>query len=334
MRLDFASDNVAAIAPEAMETIAAHNRGYDYAYGADADTKRAADLLRELFDCDAEIHFVSSGTAANGISLATMCRPFEAVAAHEHAHIFDEEAGALGFFGHGLGRAPLPGGSGKVDASALAALLQQPEPASTQPAGALSLSNATEYGVVYSQVEVATLTSIARETSLGVHLDGARLWNAAAAGFQLRDLKDMGIDILIAGGTKAGLPPSEAIVLLNPKHSRRFRNRLKQSGQLISKARFAAAGWIGMIESGALIQRAGHANAMAAALAAGLPTEPAHPVQTNAVFLRLDASSHQALLQAGWQCFRFADGSVRLMCSWSTTPEAVDELCEAVRGLS
>jgi threonine aldolase len=156
-RYDFASDNTAPATPEAMAALAAANTGYASGYGSDSVSARAADLIRELLDADAEVRFVASGTAANAIALSALCRPFESVLAHRHAHVCTDETGAPGFFGHGLGLTPLPGPSGKIDPASLAAPLAAPDVSHRQPPAALSLTNATEYGTAYSVAELAAL---------------------------------------------------------------------------------------------------------------------------------------------------------------------------------
>lgn len=331
-RYDFASDNTAGAAPEAMAALAEANAGFASGYGTDEVSARAADLVRGLLDADAEVRFMASGTAANAIALQALARPFEAVVAHEHAHVCTDETGAPGFFGHGLGLIGLPGASGRVDPAALEAALARPDVSYRQSPAALSLTNATEYGTVYGVGELAALTGRAKAEGLGVHLDGARLANAAAAGFDLKWLKDLGIDILVIGGTKAGMPPSEAVVLFDKALGRRFDARLKQAGQLPSKGRFLSAPWIGMLESGAWLDRAAHANAMAAKLAALMPWPVRHPVEANAVFADMPEDAYQRLLAGGWFVYRFTDGAVRFMCSWATTAEAVDEIGAALAG--
>jgi threonine aldolase len=337
-RYDFASDNAAPATPESMAALAAANVGYASGYGTDAVTARAADLLRAWLDADAEVRFVASGTAANAISLAALCRPFEAVAAHVHAHIATDEAGAPGFFGQGLGLIGLPGASGRIEPAALDAALAEPDVSYRQGVAALSLTNATEYGVVYSADALGVLTGKAKgsqvkEGGLGVHLDGARLFNAAAAGFDVKAIAKAGVDIAVVGGTKAGMPPTEAVVILDRALARRFDIRLKQSGQLPSKARFFAAPFIGMLEDGAALRHAAHANAMARRLAAAQPFPLLHPVETNGVFVEMDEPTLERLHAAGWFAYRFTDGSVRFMCSWATTAEAVDGLCATLSSL-
>lgn len=332
-RYDFASDNTAPAAPEAMAALLAANAGFAPGYGADPVSTRAADLVRALLDADAEVRFVASGTAANALALAALARPFETVLAHHHAHVCTDETGAPGFFGQGLGLTPLPGASGKIDPASLVEPLAAPDVSHRQPVAALSLTNATEYGTVYTAAEIVALTRPVKARGYGVHLDGARLANAAAAGFDLTAIKTLGVDILVLGGTKAGMPPTEAIVLLDRALARRFDARLKQAGQLPSKGRFYAAPFIGMLEDGAMLRHAAHANAMARRLADAMPFPLRHPVEANAVFVEMDEARLAALHAAGWFVYRFLDGAVRFMCSWATTPEAVDELAAILRDI-
>jgi len=334
MRYDFASDNVAGAMPEALDALVAANAGPAAGYGADAITTRAADLIRDLLATDAEVRFVASGTAANALSLAALVQPHEAALCHEHAHVATDETGAPGFFGAGLGLIPLPGASGRIDPAALADALAQPEVAYRQAPAALSLTNATEYGALYSEASLAALIGPAKAAGLRVHLDGARLAVAAAAGFPLARLAGLGVDIAVLGGTKAGSTPSEAIVLFDRTLARRFDARLKHAGQLVSKGRFLAAPWIGMLESGAWTTRAAHANAMAARLAALSPFPVAHPVEANGVFVTMDEPALAGLRALGWQAYRFIDGSVRFMCSWATTEADVEELAAALKAVA
>ena len=330
-RYDFASDTTAPATPEAMAALVTANSGFASGYGSDPVSARAADLVRAMLDADAEVRFVASGTAANALALAALCRPFETVLAHEHAHVCTDETGAPGLFGHGLGLTPLPGASGKINPDSLEDPLSAPDVSHRQPVAALSLTNATEYGTVYSVQELAALSAPVKAKGYGVHLDGARLANAAAAGFDLKAIKHLGVDILVVGGSKAGMPPTEAIVILDRTLARRLDPRLKQAGQLPSKGRFYAAPFIGMLEDGAMFRHAAHANAMAAKLAGLMPFRVTHPVDANAVFVDMDEARLIALQTAGWFVYRFLDGSVRFMCSWATTDAAMDELAEALQ---
>lgn len=337
MRYDFGSDNTAGMAPEALEGLAAANAGYARAYGADEVTARAADLIRERLDADAEVRFVFSGTAANSIALSMLARPHEAVLAHHAAHICTDETGAPGFFGQGVGLIGLPGFSGRIDPAALTAALEEPEVGHRQPAAALSLTQATEYGAVYDEEALRHLIEPARAAGLGVHLDGARLANAAAAGFDLTNIARLGVDILVFGGAKAGANCVEALVMFDRSLARRVDNRLKQSGQMASKGRLLAAPLLGLLESQAWETGAAHANLMARRLADGVAASTcfalAHPVEANTVFVHMPAEAHVRLNALGWACYRFDDGSVRFVCSWATGEEAVDALLTDLAGL-
>jgi len=330
-RYDFASDNTAPAAPEAMAALVEANQGFASGYGTDTVTARAADLVRALLDVEAEVRFVASGTAANALSVAALARPFEAVLAHEHAHICTDETGAPGFFGQGVGLIRLPGASGRIEPAALEAALAQADVSYRQPAAALSLTNATEYGTVYSTQALQRLIAPVKARGYGVHLDGARVANAAAAGFDLKQIAGLGVDLFVLGGAKAGMPPTEALVILDAALARRIDARLKQAGQLPSKGRFYAAPFIGMLEDGAILRHAAHANAMAQKLAAAMPFRVVHPVEANAVFVEMDDPTLARLHAAGWFVYRFLDGSVRFVCSWATREEAVEELVETLR---
>jgi threonine aldolase len=337
MRYDFASDNTAGMAPEALRALTEANAGHARAYGGDEITQRAADQIRTRLDADAEVRFVFSGTAANAIALSMLAFPFEAVLAHHAAHVCTDESGAPGFFGQGVGLIGLPGFSGKIDPRALTAMLDEPEVGHRQPPAALSLTQTTEYGAVYSEEELRHLIEPVKLRGFGAHMDGARLANAAAAGFDLTQIARLGVDVLVFGGAKAGAHCAEAIVLFDNSLARRLDNRLKQAGQMASKGRFLAAPMLGLLESGAWETGGAHANLMASRLAAGLggrtPYALAHPVESNTVFVRMPAGAHQRLTQLGWACYRFDDGSVRFVCSWATQEADVDELIAAVSGL-
>ena len=338
MRYDFGSDNTAGMAPAALQALIEANAGFARAYGSDDVTARAADQIRQRLDADAEIRFVFSGTAANAIALSMLAYPHEAVLAHNAAHVCTDETGAPGFFGQGVGLIGLPGLSGKIDQKALDAALDEPEVGHRQPAAALSLTQSTEYGTVYTEEELRHLIEPVKARGYGVHLDGARLANAAAAGFDLTQIARLGVDVLVFGGAKAGGLCTEAIVMFDKSLARRVDNRLKQAGQTASKGRFLAAPFLGMLESNAWEDGAAHANLMAQRLAAGIATRSpyvlAHPVEANAVFVRMPAKAHAKLNALGWACYRFDDGSVRFVCSWATEAAAVDDVIEAIAGLS
>ena len=334
-RFDFASDNVAGAMPEVMEALVSANAGTASGYGTDHVSRAAGDRIRALLDADAQVRFTASGTAANAFALTLLAQPHEAVLAHEHAHICTDETGAPGFFGQGVGLIGLPGASGKIELAGLEAALAKPEVSYNQPANALSLTTATEYGTVYSQEHLRSLITPVKAKGYGVHLDGARLANAVAAGFDLKSVARMGVDILVMGGTKAGSTPTEAVVFLNPDHARRLDARLKHAGQLVSKGRFLAAPWLGLLgedgSTGPWAARAAHANAMAKRLAELMPFPIKHAVEANGIFVEMDEPALERLRGEGWFVYRFLDGTVRFMCSWATTPEMVEDLGAALK---
>jgi threonine aldolase len=332
-RLDFASDTTAPAAPEVLQALAEANVGYAPSYGDDDWSRQAGDLIRAVVDADVEVRFVASATAANAICVAALCRPFEAVLAHREAHILTHESGAPGLFGHGVGLIGLPGETGKIDPAAFEAALAQPDVSYMQSPAALSLTTPTEYGGVYATEALAALGRRARARGLGVHVDGARLANAVAAGFDAKTLKSY-TDLLVFGGAKAGMTGVEAIVIFDKSLSRRFDARLKQAGQLPAKGRFFAAQFIGMLRDGAVFRYAAHANAMAAGLAAAQPFALRHPVESNAVFLEIDAQRLARLNAKGWMVYPFEDGSVRFTTAWCTTIEAVEELAADLTALA
>ncbi len=324
-RFDFASDNAAGAMPEVMEALSKWNDGCEEAYGADQASRRAGDLIREMLDADAEVWFVASGTAANALCFAALAQPHEAILAHRFSHAANAEAGAPAFFGGGLAIAPLDGEGGLIAPASLATALADLEETHRQAPAVLSLTQASEQGTLYAPTRLASLVGMAREAGLRVHVDGARLANAVAAGFDPTSLA-RAVAAAVIGGTKAGATPTEAIALFDKSLSRRFAGRLKHAGQLVSKSRFLSVPWIGMLESGAWVSRACHANAMAQRLAELTPFPIAHPVETNAVFMTMDEAAFERLAASGWVLYRFEDGSVRALCSWATSLEDVEAL--------
>lgn len=334
---NLASDNESGICPEAMARMEAGSHLSAPAYGDDTWTREACDRIREWLDApEARIWMVFTGTAANSIALSTLARSWEAVICHEHAHIAENECGAPGFLGHGLTLLRAQGPNAKVTPQEVRRLhgmrrdMHAPRPA------ALSLTQPTEFGTLYTVEELRALGATARELGLAIHLDGARLSHAAAClpapvGQWIREA---GVDLLSLGMTKNGALCAEAIVALNPGLPELDR-AIKQSGQLASKMRLQSAGFAGMLETGAWQRHALHANRMASRLARGLESlgHRIHfPVEANMVFVDLPAGTRQILAGAGWRfhCMLPPDGC-RLVCSWSTQEAEVDAFIEAVQ---
>lgn len=342
LRRQFASDNYAAVCPEAMAAFLAANQGHSPAYGADPWTAEATRLIRELFETDCEVFFVFTGTAANSLSLATLRAPFDSALCHETAHIIADECGAPGFFAHGAILETLPGQYGKISAESVEHGALQRRDIHHSRARAVSLTQSTEMGTVYSVAEVAAIAEASRRHGLSLHMDGARFANAVAAlGANPAEVTwKAGVDVLSLGGAKNGLPFGEAVVFFRKQAAEFFEYRRKQSAQLASKMRFLAAPWIGVLENGAWLRHAAHANAMASRLETGLRAlrgvEIAYPRQANAVFAQLPKAMETGLHERGWHFYSDVSphGAARLMCSWDITAEDVDSFLRDAAGLA
>ena len=332
MRYEFFSDNTAGIAPEAAAALMRANQGYAPSYGADSWSERAADQLRALFDCDAQVFFTSTGTAANALALAALCPPHQAVLCHRQAHVFGDEAGAPIFFGNGLAVTPIATDDWKICPEGVRTALESGI-ASNMHIAALSLANASELGALYTNAELEAIGAVTGGGSLGFHIDGARLANAVAAGLDPKRLVRAHIDVVAVGGAKAGMAGGEALVFLTPRLAHQFETRLKQTGQLAAKARFSSAQWVALLESGAWLSRAAHANRMAALLAGAAPFPCVYPVSTNVVFLDMTPAQYARLGELGWAALRYGNGAVRFMCSWATTEADIDELAMVLQQL-
>ena len=334
----FASDNYAGVCPEAWQAMADANRGFTSSYGDDPWTDRACACIRDLFETDCQVFFVFNGTAANSLALASLCRSYHSVICHELAHVETDECGAPEFFSNGTKILHIPGANGKLDLAAVEqAILRRSDIHYPKPR-VLSLTQSTELGTLYTPAEIAAAGELARRHGLRVQMDGARFANAVAAlGLSPAEISwKSGVDVLCLGGAKNGLAIGEAVVFFNRELAEEFDFRCKQAGQLASKMRFISAPWIGMLESGAWLRHAAHANRMAAILAEGLKQIPAirlmSPCQANAVFVEMSADAAAALRAAGWHFYSFiGSGGARFMCSWQTSAEDVRQLLAAVR---
>jgi threonine aldolase len=331
-RRQFASDNYAGICPEAFAAMAEANQGHEVSYGDDSWTEKAANLIRDVFETNCEVFFVFNGTAANSLSLASLCQSYHSVLCHELAHIETAECGAPEFFANGTKVLLLPGADGKVDPKTIEHAVRRRTDIHYPKPRVLSLTQATELGTVYSFDELRALADVARRCHLRVHMDGARFANAVVSlGLTPKELTwEAGVDVLCFGGSKNGIALGEAVVFFNPELAREFDYRCKQGGQLASKMRFLSAPWVGMLQDGAWLRHAKHANAMARQLENAIRELPgveiAYPVQTNTVFPRLPDEVVQGMHQRGWKFYtHVGQGSeARLMCSWDTNPIDVD----------
>ena len=328
----FASDNYSGICPEALDYLLAANQGDMPAYGNDDWTQRAADQFRELFETDCEVFFVFNGTAANSLSLAALCQSYHGVICHETAHIETDECGGPEFASNGSKLLLAKGEQGKLDPADVERLITRRSDIHYPKPKVVSVTQATELGTVYARDELQALRELADRYKLKIHMDGARFANALVAldRTPAQLTWRTGVDVLCLGGTKNGMAVGEAILFFDRELAIDFAYRCKQAGQLASKMRFIAAPWLGLLETGAWLRNARQANEMAAYLEQRLRAMcglyPMFPRQANSVFLELPLPAIQALRAKGWQFYTFIGvGGVRLMCSWNTTREAVDQ---------
>jgi threonine aldolase len=337
----FASDNNSGVHPEIVAAIAAANDGHVAAYGDDDYTASAHRRFREHFGERAEPFLVFNGTGANVLALEALARPYEAVICPETAHLNVDECGAPERVA-GVKVIAVPTPDGKLTPELLAERITRVGDQHASQPRVVSISEATELGTVYTPNEVGALADLAHERGLVLHVDGARLANAAAAlDLPLRALTtDVGVDALSFGGTKNGLLVGDAIVFIAPDPARDFLFLRKQSMQLASKMRFLAAQFEALLGGDLWLRNAGHANAMARRLADAIATidgvELAYPAEANGVFANLPAAAIERLRESLPAALPFyvwdePAGTIRLMCSWDTTPDDVDGLAAAMR---
>lgn len=336
----FASDNTAGMCPEAFEAYSKANQGNLRSYGNDSWTERAANMLRELFETDCEVFFVFNGTAANSLALASCCQSYHSVICYAHAHIQEDECGAPEFFSNGATLLGAEGTHGKIVPEEIERLVTRRTDLHYPKPRVVSLTQSTELGTVYKPAELAAIREVTRRHKLFTHMDGARFANAVASlGAAPKQISwQAGIDVLCFGGTKMGMANSEAVIFFNHDLAAEFEYRCKQAGQLASKMRFLAAGWVGMLENGVWLKYARQANHCAQLLAKRLQSEAgfsaAHPTEANGVFVKLPAPMIRGLNERGWEFYDFIGGVSRLMCSWQTTEADVDALMSDIRILN
>jgi threonine aldolase len=332
----FASDNAATIHPEVLAAIARVNVGHAFGYGHDQYTRRVQALLAEQFDEHAQAFFVFNGTGANVLALRASCRRFEAAICASTAHINVDECGAPEAIA-GVKLLTTEVEHGKLTPERVTELIARAGDEHAVQPRVVSVSQCTELGTLYTVAELGALAELAHARGLLVHMDGARLANAAASlGVPLRSLTaEVGVDIVAFGGTKNGLLGGEAVVILRPELADGFHYLRKQSLQLASKMRFLAAQFEALLADELWRRSASHANAMALRLADAVRELPGltvtRPVQTNAVFATLPAQATAALQdQFDFCVWDAARGEVRWMCSWDTTEDDVDVFARAV----
>lgn len=339
IRAELRSDNSVGVAPEILEAIAAANVGSAMAYGGDDETARLNDLVSEVFEREARVFPVVSGTAANALALSAMAPPWGAVLCHEEAHIITNEGAATSMFGAGLAMIPLPGEGSKLVPAEVRQTLERTgwgDPHESQPA-VVSMTNVTERGAVYTPSEIGAVAEAAREFGLRVHLDGARIAGALARlGCTPAELTwRAGVDVLSLGATKNGAMSTDAIVSFDPAVSEQLVFRTKRSGHVASKTRFQSAQLVRYLTDGLWLRLAGHANAQMGRLYAGLlelgvraRVEP----EANLVFVDLPDGWADRLEAAGVAFYRMHGSEVRFVTSFATSDAEVDLVLGVLAG--
>lgn len=331
----FFSDNAAAVHPNLLEALATANH-VDTAYDGDALSQSLDAAFSDLFETPCEAFWIGTGTAANSIALAHFARPWQGVLCHEEAHIEVDECGAPGFFSGGAKLMLLPGAGAKIDPVELETRLAsiRNDVHQVQPA-AISITNASEYGLAWSPGEVQMVGNIAKAHGLKLHMDGARFANAVAhVGCAPADVTwRAGVDALSFGFTKNGAMMAEALVFFGGSGGAGVRELKKRGGHLLSKGRFVAAQILAMLDDDLWLANARAANAGAAALATACGARLMHPVQANELFVRLSKSEAASLRAGGFDFYDWGDDAARLVVSWDQDAAAVAPLAAAIAAL-
>jgi threonine aldolase len=335
-RRGFASDNAATVHPAVLDSIARVNVGHAFGYGHDSYTASVELAVAQALGVpDAKVFFVFNGTGANVLSLRAALRPWQGAIVSSNAHLHTDEVGAPEVV---AGAKLLVGETvdGKLTLAGVRRLIDVPHDEHSVEPGLISLTQSTELGTLYSLAELASLVEVAHSGGLLVHVDGARLANAAAAlGVGLAEVV-AGVDLVSFGATKNGGLGAEAVVVLNPSLEAGMLHLRKQTLQLASKMRYLAAQFEALLADRLWLVNATHANAMASRLA-GLVGEidgvvVSRPPAVNAVFATLPATARRRLLEDfDFYAWDETTGEVRWMCSWDTTEADVDEFAAAVR---
>jgi len=332
----FFSDNAASVCPQVIEALAKANH-VDTAYDGDALSEKLDGAFSDLFGRQVRALWVTTGTAANCLGLAALCPPHGAILCHEMAHIEVDEAGAPGFFTHGAKLILLPGHGAKVtpETAEEACSRVRDDVHQVQPA-ALSITNATEYGLSYRPDEVAALGEVAKRRGLGFHLDGARFSNAVAfTGASPSDLTwRAGVDVMSFGFVKNGGMHAEALIFFDPVKAEIVPRLRKRAGHLLSKGRYLAAQILAMLDDDLWLANARAANDAAAALAEACGSERlVYPVEANELFVRMSSDEAASLVGQGFDFYDWGPGEVRFVTSWDQDMDAVAKLAAAIRAL-
>ncbi|SDF09653.1 low specificity L-threonine aldolase [Terriglobus roseus] len=335
----FASDNYSGICPEAWAAMQEANHGHATPYGDDPWTARASNLFRDLFETDCEVFFAFNGTAANSMSLASLCQSYHSVICAQTAHVETDECGAPEFFSNGSKLLTAQTIDGKMTPEAIRTLATSRQDIHFPRPKAVTITQSTETGRVYTLDQLKAISETTRELKMHLHMDGARFANAIAhVGCTPAEMTwKSGVEVLCFGGTKNGMAVGEAILFFNRALAEDFDYRCKQAGQLASKMRYLSSPWVGMLESGAWKRNGEHANTMAkrlhAAIADVANASIMFDVEANAVFLLASEPHLQQLRDRGWRFYTFIGGGARFMFAWDTDPARVDQLAADIRAI-
>jgi threonine aldolase len=340
VKKNFYSDNVSGAAPEILRAIVESNADDSVPYGGDQYTQELERRMAELFETEVAVYPVGTGTVANGLCAAIVCAPYGSIYCAEISHLHASECGGTEFWSGGNARSvPLPTVDGRIPVSTLVEAIESGALRTADPPPrAISLTQGTEAGTVYSVREVRELAAAARAKNLLVHMDGARFANAVARlGCTPAELTwKAGVDLLSFGATKNGTLCAEAVVFFNRGLADSMWYRRRRAGHLFSKMRFLSAQMVAFLENDFWLRAGRHANEMASRLRQGLADIPGirfpHPTEINFVLTALPKPVWDGLVAEGFSFSRRGaprDGIVRIACSWDTPREAVDALIEA-----
>ncbi len=349
--MNFSSDNWAGASAPVAAALADAIHGFVPAYGADDATSIASNWFAKVFEREVGVFFVATGTAANALSLAAVSRPGGFTFVHETSHVVVDEAGAPEFFSGGSKLMPIPGPRGKITAEGLEAAIKRFHPPAVHHGRptAVSLTQASEWGTLYSVDEISAIAKVAHGAGLKVHMDGARFANALVAlNVSAADMTwRAGVDLLSFGGTKNGCWCAEAVVLFDTRMADDFAYARKRAGQLFSKSRFVAAQFQGYFDQGHWLDNAIAANAMARRLADGIKKSPHARLlfepEANEVFAVWSDATSKRMRAAGaafydWPVDGLSPGErpiegeslIRLVTSFATTPHDVSAFIAAL----
>ncbi|MBY6118004.1 threonine aldolase family protein [Mameliella alba] len=352
--MNFASDNASPVPQQVLDVLARVNSGAAASYGADDVTAEVADRVRALFEAPgAAVYLVATGTAANSLSLATLCAPFQTIFCSEHAHIHEDECNAPEFYTGGAKLTLVRGGDVMTPEALRSAILGEGNRGVHGPQrGPVSITNVTEGGNVYTLSDIGALCAVAREYGLSVHLDGARFANACVKlGCTPAEMTwKAGVDIAVFGGTKNGLMDAEAVVIFDPEapassgftRAQEFELRVKRAGHLYSKHRYVAAQMLAYLEDDLWRDLAQQANDRCETLARGLQDmglEIVNKTRANMLFFRAPLRAHKAAQAAGAVYALWGNppekadepALARLVCNWSTTEAEITEFLKVMR---